>query len=937
MKHILRMFAFIAVVLLIAGVPVAQATVEEGWPVSKPNTPKNADDLFIDFEKGIDGIQIENTIPSLKFTTTSGLNWRYGDIRTGNYNVDPYGSKAYETRGNFFAWLGETGDTGRIDFPGGGATYCSVLVSTYSGVVLDAYNSTGVLIATSGRCGSNLDTGTLTRLTVDAPTGQYISYVLIHDTGNYWLMDDLCTDAKGVIPVPGRSIGKHSDKFDIVFVPDDDYGSSADIDKWLPTFLDDINHQIDERLGGAAPVSGNLSKFNFYYTKLQGTASSKTLPADLTQMSPFADAYVIFHTEEFGDSTRMGPPSIYGAEGPVGRSFIHESGHGIFGLADEYDDDNCITFYFQPNPMPNIWATEAEGRADATKEGWNPDDIQNFTDCQGDWWKLGTKEYIMCDGSFFANGWGAPASRRIQWFLGQYPSDNTKAKASTQSEKSISLNLQISSDVFSLLDDSFVTDSAPSYLPGKYDFTTKVYSTSGELLREYGFNDPRRILAESDYEGPTLLDNVNFQLTLPYFNNGGRVDLIESATGSVKLSVDISKYASTDTTPPSSITNIQSTNGTTWLNWTWTNPSDPDFSHTEIYLNGPFQTNTSAGYFNTTDPQPEKSYTLIRTNPSNPDFSHTEIYLNGPFQTNTSAEYFNATGLQPEKSYTLSTRTVDDSGNVNQTWVNSTGTTKKELVLPVANFSAKPTEGKAPLTVAFTDTSTGDPTKWKWDFGDGTTSIQQNPKHKYSKAGNYTVALTVSNAAGSNTVTKDGYIQVIEKPVANFSASPTSGKAPLNVKFADTSTGTPTYWYWNFGDGSKSYLQNPTHKYSKIGVYTVSLIVKNAAGSSEVTKTNYIKVVTKPVAAFSASPTSGKAPLTVAFTDKSTGLPEKWKWSFGDGTISREQNPEHQYLQEGKYKVTLTVSNAAGSNTVTKTNYITVTTNTRPGIYSENE
>jgi len=174
-------------------------------------------------------------------------------------------------------------------------------------------------------------------------------------------------------------------------------------------------------------------------------------------------------------------------------------------------------------------------------------------------------------------------------------------------------------------------------------------------------------------------------------------------------------------------------------------------------------------------------------------------------------------------------------------------------------------------------------------------------------------------------------------PVADFSASPTSGKTPLNVKFTDTSTGSPTSWFWNFGDGSKSYLQNPVHKYSKAGIYTVNLTVKNAAGRNTVTKTDYIKVITKPVAAFSASPTSGKAPLTVAFTDKSTGTPTKWKWSFGDGTISREKNPEHQYSQEGNYKITLTVSNAAGGNTITKTNYIKVTTNTRPGIYSENK
>ena len=173
--------------------------------------------------------------------------------------------------------------------------------------------------------------------------------------------------------------------------------------------------------------------------------------------------------------------------------------------------------------------------------------------------------------------------------------------------------------------------------------------------------------------------------------------------------------------------------------------------------------------------------------------------------------------------------------------------------------------------------------------------------------------------------------------IADFSASPTSGKAPLNVQFTDKSIGKPTKWNWDFGDGSKSYLQNPTHKYSKAGVYTVSLTAKNAQGSNTATKTDYIKVVTKPVASFSAKPTSGKAPLNVAFTDKSTRIPTKWKWSFGDGTTSTVQNPKHKYLQEGNYKVTLTVTNAAGSSTVTKTNYITVTTNTRPGIYSESE
>jgi PKD repeat protein len=253
----------------------------------------------------------------------------------------------------------------------------------------------------------------------------------------------------------------------------------------------------------------------------------------------------------------------------------------------------------------------------------------------------------------------------------------------------------------------------------------------------------------------------------------------------------------------------------------------------------------------------------------------------------------------------------------------------KVIEKPVANFNSSITSGKVPLNVKFTDTSTGTPVTWKWTFGDGTSSTVQNPIHKYSKAGVYTVSLTVKNAAGSNTVTKTEHIKVTAKPAANFTSSVTSGKASLNVKFTDTSTGTPATWKWTFGDGTSSTVQNPTHKYSKSGTYTVSLTVKNAAGSNTVTKTDYIKVTEKPVAEFSATPTSGKMPLTVAFTDTSTGLPTKWKWNFGDGTSSTIQNPKHKYSKAGSYTVTLTATNAAGSSITTKTDYIKVTTNTK--------
>jgi PKD repeat protein len=164
-------------------------------------------------------------------------------------------------------------------------------------------------------------------------------------------------------------------------------------------------------------------------------------------------------------------------------------------------------------------------------------------------------------------------------------------------------------------------------------------------------------------------------------------------------------------------------------------------------------------------------------------------------------------------------------------------------------------------------------------------------------------------------------------PTASFTASPTSGTAPLAVSFTDTSTGSPTSWSWDFGDGSTSTQQNPTHSYSSAGTYTVALTATNSAGSNTTSKANYITVNAPPppTANFTATPTSGTAPLTVNFTDTSTGSPTAWSWNFGDGGTSTQQNPSHTYSSAGTYTVTLTASNSGGSNTLTKTNYITVT------------
>ncbi len=253
---------------------------------------------------------------------------------------------------------------------------------------------------------------------------------------------------------------------------------------------------------------------------------------------------------------------------------------------------------------------------------------------------------------------------------------------------------------------------------------------------------------------------------------------------------------------------------------------------------------------------------------------------------------------------------------------------------PVAEFSASPTTGAAPLNVNFSDLSTGGSdtiVEWLWDFGDSTSSVLPSPSHRYASDGVYDVSLTVTTSTGvSNTKTKANFITAQRSPVAAFSATPRNGQSPLTVQFTDLSTAGSapiSSWRWDFGDGSTSTDSNPFHSYTTPGRFSVTLSVSTAVGSDSEVKLNYIEVEKKPTAAFSATPTSGAAPLTVLFADQSdpgSSAITQWNWNFGDGTSSTLQNPSKTYGVPGIFTVALTVTSAAGNNTVTKANHITV-------------
>ena len=285
---------------------------------------------------------------------------------------------------------------------------------------------------------------------------------------------------------------------------------------------------------------------------------------------------------------------------------------------------------------------------------------------------------------------------------------------------------------------------------------------------------------------------------------------------------------------------------------------------------------------------------------------------------------FQLTALTPATTYYVEAYAVNSMG------METGGQTsfKTDGFEPEAGFSASKTQPQVGESVQFTDQSTNNPTSWEWDFGDGTSSTQQNPSHTYNSAATFSVTLTASNDYGSDSETKTDYIVTGRSPVSAFSVSQVKIQVGESVQFTDQSTNNPTSWEWDFGDGSISTLQNPLYTYNIAGTYTVKLTVSNDYGSDMESKPGLITAGQAPVAAFVSSTTEPNLGESVQFTDQSTNNPTSWWWEFGDGNTSTEQHPAHAYNAEGSFTVKLTSTNNFGSNSLTKENHITVITQT---------
>lgn len=267
---------------------------------------------------------------------------------------------------------------------------------------------------------------------------------------------------------------------------------------------------------------------------------------------------------------------------------------------------------------------------------------------------------------------------------------------------------------------------------------------------------------------------------------------------------------------------------------------------------------------------------------------------------------------------------------------------------PVANFTADITSGCAPLIVQFNNTSTNAAgATYSWNFGNGATSVLQNPSTTYLQPGPFTVSLTVTTAAGSNTKTATGFIDVKPAPTVSWTVSDSDGCPPHQAVFTNTSAlnapGSGTY-QWSFGNGATATTTTTTQVFPNAGNYVASLRVTNSFGCiSTLSKPGQIVVFEKPTAAFSATPTTfcKTTGNMVQFSGNGSGgqAPYTYNWTFGDGGTGSGASVSHTYNGAGPFTVRLIVTDAKGcSDTLTRPNFITTvapqaafTTNTPTG------
>lgn len=277
----------------------------------------------------------------------------------------------------------------------------------------------------------------------------------------------------------------------------------------------------------------------------------------------------------------------------------------------------------------------------------------------------------------------------------------------------------------------------------------------------------------------------------------------------------------------------------------------------------------------------------------------------------------NPTHLYATTGVYIASLTVEDKNGCSDTY---TDTIRSGSIKPDADFTANPPVVCIGESVQFTDQSLN-ANQWFWDFGDGTPILtQQNPVHSFADTGFFSITLIACNDGCCDTTTLAQNTRVRE-PIADFSMDePIGCSIPHTIQFTDESY-SPSTWYWDFGDGTNSIQQNPSHTYTQIGIYQVMLTVQDNVTGCTDTFSSQVNIDTARTN-FAAFPLSGCTPLMVQFADNSRN-PISFLWDFGNGVNSTVKNPNYTYTDSGSYNITLVTEVQNGcKDTLTRASYI---------------
>jgi gliding motility-associated-like protein len=311
---------------------------------------------------------------------------------------------------------------------------------------------------------------------------------------------------------------------------------------------------------------------------------------------------------------------------------------------------------------------------------------------------------------------------------------------------------------------------------------------------------------------------------------------------------------------------------------------------------------------------------LMTVTATNSDPQHITLYewaLDGGTYTGGGSSYNVAFSNAGPHTVTLRITDINGCQDVKTSNINVTG--------PSANFTASNPGGCSNSPITFNDLSTpaGSITSWSWDFDDGRPPVVMNAPpftHSFTDTGTYTVRLTVTDNTGcTNSYTLPDSV-IITRPRAGFTANNLTVCPDVNHYFYDTSSGRGLSYQWSFGDGGTSTLQNPVHIYTgPDSVYTVKLVITDAAGCRDsVVKDDWI-AVRMPKAAFTVSDTSTIcAPIETHFTFQGEDY-YSFYWDFGDGGTSTLQNTSNFYNATGSYTATLYLTGFGGCTATAST------------------